>query len=230
MYSRFWTSLLLCAALSEPVIPHACAQSKPQNTTPVPAVLPLPPSLQPQAEPSKSRRRVYDNDNLPNGHSGALAFTDFSEVNDCDRNCFDQIRQLSRGNVATNSNWKRELLRSLDTVRNDPDWQLYLHQLYDLHLRFCQIGEDKREELSHVADPHNVTSGELAVDDKYDAKFRQAQASLDSLLSRQRSLQQKFATSAYSLQFSQLQVSRMQNAPCAPPRYMATGPSDADDP
>jgi len=230
MDSRFWTSLFLCAALSGAAIPQASAQSKPQSTTPIPASLPLHPSLLPQAEFSKPHRRIYDNDNLLSGRSGALAFADFSEVNDCDRNCFDQIHQLSRVNAATNSNWKRELLRSLDTVRNDPDWQLYLHQLYDLHLRFCQIGEDKREELSHVADPHNVTSGELAVDDKYDAKFRQAQTSLEALFSRQHSLQQKFAANAYSFQFSQLQVSRIQNAPCAQPRYTATGPTNADDP
>ena len=230
MDSRFWPSLLLCAALSGPAIPHASAQSKPQSTTPIPASLPLSPSILPQAEPSKPHRRIYDNDNLLSGRYGALAFADFSEVNDCDRNCFDQIRQLSRVNVATSSNWKRDLLRSLDPVRNDPDWQLYLHQLYDLHLRFCQIGEDKREELSHVADPHNVTSGELAVDDKYDAKFRQAQTSLETLFSRQRGLQQKFAANAYSLQFSQLQVSRIQNAPCAQPRYTAAGPTSADDP
>ena len=85
MDPRFWTSLLFCAALSGPVIPYASAQSKPQSTTPIPAFLPLPPSILPQAEPSKPHRRIYDNDNLPRGRTGALAFTDLSEVNDCDR-------------------------------------------------------------------------------------------------------------------------------------------------
>ena len=231
MSSRFWTSILVCAALSGATLPNAAAQlSAPQEAAQIPAILPLSPSVLPQVLPAKPRRHVYDNDNLPTGHGSGLAFTDFSEVNDCDRNCFDQIRQLSHINVVGNSNWKRDLLRSLGPVRSDPEWQLYLHQLFDVHLRFCQIGDDKRDELAHVADPRNVTPGELAVDDKYDAKFRQAQASLETLYSRQRTLQQKFAGNPFSLQFSQLQVSRIQNAPCAQQRYTASSPTDADDP
>lgn len=181
------------------------------------------------AKPSKPHKKVYTNDNLPAGGPEAFA-GDFSEVNACDRNCFEQVRQLARGAAGTSSNWKRDLLRSLEAVRKDANWQQYLRDLYDARLRFCTLGDEKRQELSQVADPHNVTQRELTVEEKYDAKFKQAQASVESLYTRQRALQQDFAANVFSLQFSQLQVTRVQNAPCAQQRYAASSPSDDDDP
>ena len=147
-----------------------------------------------------------------------------------DRNCFEQVRQLAHVFPGSNSNWKRELLRALDTVRKDPDWQKYLRDLFDVHQRFCALGAEKRDEIAYVADPANVTPREIAVEDKYDAKFKQAQASLEQVSARQHGLQQLFAASPFSLQFSQLQVSRIQNAPCSSQRYPQPTPSDGNDP
>lgn len=234
MRARPYAVVLFCTAIAVAAIPSARSQNPApaQNPAFVPGELPPSPDALPQAQPAnpaKPHAKVYTNENLPSaaGDSGGL---DFGSINDCDRRCFEQVRTLAHVSPAANPNWKRDLLRGLEPVRKDPEWQQYLRDIYEAHLRFCQIGEEKREELARVADPNNVTARELNVDDKYDAKFRQAQATLENLYLRQRPLQQKFAFSNFSLQFSQLQVSRIQSAPCANQNYTASGPTDADDP
>ncbi len=232
MNSKLYVALLLCGTVI------FAAGTRGQTAVPgkTPSLFPgeLPPSpdaLPPAAAPKthKPRQKLYTNDNLPSG-AGDFDGSDFSTINDCDRNCFEQVRQLAHVPAAYNPDWKRDLLRALDPVRQDAQWQQYLRDLYDQHQRFCGIGEDKREELARVADPNNVTARELNVDDKYDAKFRKAQADLQALYLRQRPLQQSFAFNGFSFQFSQIQVSRVQNAACSQQRYTATGPTDADDP
>jgi len=234
MNSKLYVTLLFCGMTTATAVPGARAQSATAGETPFFALGELPPSPDalPQAAPAKSAKshaRVYTNDNLPTGPDASGAM-DFGTINDCDRNCFEQVRQLAHVSPSINPNWKRDLLRALDPVRQYPEWQQYLRDLYESHLRFCELGEEKRDELARVADPNNVTARELAVDDKYEVKFRLAQTSLQALYLRQRPLQQKFAFDNFSLQFSQLQVSRIQNAPCAQQRYMATGPIDSNDP
>lgn len=233
MRPRFHAAVLSCGALTAAALfARPQAPTPEQNSPFVLGVLPPSSDALPQAlppNPSKPHGKVYTNENLPSasGDSGAM---DFSTINACDRRCFEQVRTLAHVSPAANPNWKRDLLRALDPVRMDPEWQQYLRDIYEAHLRFCQIGEEKRDELARVADPNNVTPGELNVDDKYDAKFRKAQASLETLSLRQRPLQAKFALNNFSLQFSQLQVSRIQNVPCANQNYTASGPTDADDP
>jgi hypothetical protein len=234
MRARFYLLVLFGAAVAAAALPVARPQNPSSGEAPLLDLGNLPPSPDalPQARPAnpaKPHAKVYTNENLPSaaGDSGGL---DFGSINDCDRRCFEQVRTLAHVSPAADPNWKRDLLRSLDPVRKDPEWQKYLRDLYEAHLRFCQIGEEKRDELARVADPNNVTARELNVDDKYDAKFKQAQASLETLYLRMRPLQEKFAFSNFALQFSQLQVSRIQSAPCANQNYTASGPTDADDP
>jgi len=194
--------------------------------------LPPSPDALPKSRSSRSpkpRPMLYTNDNLPAAPDDFNGM-DFGSINDCNRQCFEQVRQLARVSPASNPNWKRDLLQALEPVRKDPEWQAYLRQVYDAHLRFCQLGDEKREELARVADPNNVTARELSVDDKFDAKFRDAQSALETLYLQQRPLQQKFAMNSLSLQFSQLQIGRIQSAPCAQQHYVAAGPSDSDDP
>jgi hypothetical protein len=31
-------------------------------------------------------------------------------------------------------------LQAIDTVRKDDEWQKHLRNLYDVHLKFCQLG------------------------------------------------------------------------------------------
>lgn len=197
---------------------------------PAPSDNPSQPPAGADAKPSNPRKKVYTNDNLPKANPGDFSGADFSEINNCDRNCFEQVRQLAHVFPGSNPNWKRDLLRALDTVRKDADWQKYLRDLYDVHQRFCALGAEKRDEIAYVADPANVTPREIAVEDKYDAKFKQAQSSLEQVSARQHGLQQLFGASPFSLQFSQLQVSRIQNAPCGSQRYLNPTPSEGIDP
>jgi len=237
MLTKLLLPALLCATTFE-LSPAALWAQNPQDpalkaaSAQAPAQPPASPDALPQSEPAKAlspHKKVYTNDNLPT--AGPDAFNgDFSEINACDRNCFEQVRQLARVAAAASPNWKRDLLRSLDLVRKDAEWQQYLRDLYDARMRFCALGEEKREELAQVADPRNVTQRELAVEEKYDSKFKQAQSSLQNLYTRQRALQQDFASDAFSLQFSQLQVSRVQNAPCPQQPYTASSPGDDEDP
>src|SRR5690242_9380707 len=48
----------------------------------------------PDAKPPKPHKKVYTNDNLPKANPGDFSGADFSEINNCDRNCFEQVRQL----------------------------------------------------------------------------------------------------------------------------------------
>ena len=155
---------------------------------------------------------------------------EFSEINDCDRYCFENVRQSARAPTGSNPNWKRDLLQAIDRVRSDAEWQTYLRELYNVHLKFCQLGDEKREELNRDADPHNVTPREIAIDDKYDAKFKEVQATLQTLYYRQADLQKRFGANPFAFQFSIVQTSRIQNANCAQQRSPRYTPNDADDP
>src|SRR5258708_3725744 len=230
------TKLLIAAlfAFTFAGTPTLNAQSQTPAPTPQDAALKPAPSDNPapasDAKPPRPRKKVYTNDNLPKANPGDFSGADFSEINNCDRNCFEQVRQLAHVFPGSNPTWKRDLLRALDAVRKDAEWQEYLPDLYDVHQRFCALGAEKRDEIAYVADPANVTPREIAVEDKYDAKFRQAQASLEQVSARQHGLQQLFGASPFSLQFSQLQVGRIQNAPCGPQHYPDPTPSEGSDP
>jgi hypothetical protein len=171
-------------------------------------------------------RKVITNDDLKPARHGGFSGGDFNEINDCDRRCFEQVRELARVAPASNPNWKHDLLRAVDTVRKDAEWEGYLRSLYNVHLRFCQFGAEKRDELAKSADPHNVTPREIAIDEKYDAKFKQAQVELQDLYSRQSDLQRKFSGNPLALQFSLVQTSRIQNAPCEQHWYPSSTPTE----
>lgn len=204
-------------------------EQKPSDTPQLqPPAAPAAPAL--PAKPPDKPRKVITNDDLKGGGGSAFSPMEFSEVNDCDRYCFENVRQMARVPAGSNPNWKRDLLQAIDRVRNDAEWQTYLRALYDVHLKFCQLGDEKREELNREADPHNVTPREIAIDDKYDAKFKEVQATLQTLYYRQADLQRKFGANPFALQFSMVQTSRIQNANCAQQRSPRYAPNDADDP
>jgi hypothetical protein len=178
----------------------------------------------PDKTPPKTKK-VITNDDLKPARAGGFSGADFNEINDCDRRCFDQVRELAHVAPASNPNWKHGLLGAVDTVRKDAEWQGYLRSLYNVHLRFCQFGAEKRDELAKNSDPRNVTPQEIAIDEKYDAKFKQAQAELQNLYSRQSDLQRKFSGDPFALQFSLVQTSRIQNAPCEQRWYPSSTPT-----
>jgi hypothetical protein len=204
--------------IQEPAPQNPSPADKPDSTQQPTA--PAAPATKPTVPP----KHVYTNDDMRGGgDSGGL---DFSQINDCDRACFDQVRQLAHVVATPGSNWKRDLLQAIDQVRKDTDWQAHVRELYNMHLKFCALGDEKRAELNRVADPHNVTAREISVDEKYDAKFKQLQISLQSLTSRQAELLQKFAVNPFSLQFARIQASRVSNASCGGP---VASPSYGDD-
>jgi hypothetical protein len=41
----------------------------------------------------------------------------------------------------------REVLRQLDLVRSDSEWQAYLRVLYEAHNKMCHLTFDKADEL-----------------------------------------------------------------------------------
>jgi hypothetical protein len=184
-----------------------------------------------QGKPTRKPKKVITNDDL-GGSSGGFSFSpqDFSQINDCDRTCFDQVRQLSGVAPAASPNWRRLLLQAIDDVRRDAAWQKYLRDLYDVHVKFCALGDEKREELAKYADPHNVTPREVSIDEKYDVKFKEMQSELQLVYERQGPLQAKFNANPFEYQFSRVQADRIKGANCMSPRYTNYSPADADDP
>ena len=75
-----------------------------------------------------------------------------------------------------------------------------------------------------------MTPREIAIDDKYDAKFKEVQAALQTLYYRQGDLQRKFGANPFAYQFSIVQTGPNPECNCAPQRYPNYAPSDADDP
>jgi hypothetical protein len=229
MFQVLLSLLLLASAVGFPQTPKS-APVEQQDAKPRTAQQPSDSQPAPQT-PEKTAakpKKVITNDDLKPARGGGFSVADFAEINDCDRTCFEQVRQLARVAPASNPNWKRDLLAAVDTVRKNAEWQGYLHSLYDIHLKFCQFGAEKRDELAKNADPHNVTPREIAIDDKYDAKFKQAQAELQEVYSRQAALQGQFGGNAFALQFSSVQTSRIQNAPCEQHWYPSATPTDTE--
>src|SRR5260221_5263735 len=123
MLSRLLSSALfvfICAGA-----PRLSAQNQTPAPTPQEAALKPAPSDNPapasDAKPPRPRKKVYTNDNLPKANPGDFSGADFSEINNCDRNCVEQVRQLAHVFPGSNPTWKRDLLRALDTVRKNAD-------------------------------------------------------------------------------------------------------------
>jgi hypothetical protein len=159
--------------------------SKPGPSVPRAPEPSKPPAASGAADVKPAAKTVYTNDSLPSSDSG-FAGASLDQINNCDRNCFEQVRRMTR--VASDSpSWRRDLLRGIDAVRKDAKWQQALRDLAAAHLS-PQRGEDPGAEI-RVADPANVTPGELTIDEKYDGKFKEAQTSLQTVYDRQRNVQ-----------------------------------------
>ena len=182
----------------------------------------------PAAAPARSKK-VITNDDLQSSSGFGSSPADFGEINDCDRSCFQYLQQSVRVDPAQNPHWRRDILRSIDLVRKDAEWQGILREVYDLHLKLCELGDEKRQELNTGADPHNVTSQEVGIEEKYDVRFKKLQDELRAVYARQSALRTG-ADNPVAYRFRIYQEGRVQNAACAqrtPSRYAQ---SDADDP
>ena len=175
------------------------------------------------SRPADKPKRVITNDDLkssPFSSFGGVFYTNSGSVNDCDAACFDQVRMMAQVDATKSPSWRTDLLRQLDVVRSDAEWQAYLHQLYDAHRRVCELTFDKADELKKAGNRRNLGPQEVAISDKYDEKMKNAQASLDAVVAQQSAMQRKFADHPYANSFATIQGTRMQAGFCSQARVI----------
>jgi hypothetical protein len=175
------------------------------------------------AKPSAKPKRVITNDDIkssPYTGFGGLFYTNSGSINDCDANCFDQVRGFAQVEAERNPNWRRDVLQQLELVRSDSAWQAYLHDLYDAHRKVCQVTFDKTDEMRMSGNTRNLGPQEIAITEKYDAQMKSAQAELSSAVARQFMLQKKFADKPYANSFAMIQGTRMQGGFCSEARVI----------
>lgn len=198
--------------------PAADAQQKP--STPVP-------TAPEQAKP----KRVITNDDLLQGFNNeglGLSPAEFNEVNNCDRSCFEYLRQSARIDSG-DARWRRKVLQAVDLVRKDPEWQKILHEIYDLHFKLCDLADQEREELNRDGDPRNVTRQQISIEEKYEARLKDLQEQLRAVQARQSALVSKANDNLIAYRFRIYQENRVQNAACAQRTYPNYPQNDPDD-
>jgi hypothetical protein len=177
---------------------------------------PAAPATAAPAKAADKPKKVITNDDIkssPFARFGGLFYTSTGSINDCDANCFDQVRQIA--SAETNPNWRREVLEQIEFVRSDSEWQAYLHDLYDAHNKVCQLQFDKADELKRSGNMRNLGPQEIAIAEKYDTKMGAAQENLSDAVARQPALQERFVDKPYASSFARMQGMRMQGGFCA---------------
>jgi hypothetical protein len=177
-----------------------------------------PPEQQPKAPP-KPHKRVITNDDLEGKGAGLyaqMAGVDLRRINECDRYCYEQVRQMSRIAPGPDMQWKRDLLSGIDKVAADAVWQARLEGIARVKGAYCLLQQGKNAELAERADPRNVTKTELDIEDKYERKFQAEQGALISVYDQAEAVRMQYR--GIVVQFMQLQEQRISNAPCAPPQ------------
>jgi hypothetical protein len=171
------------------------------------------------AKPASKPRHVITNDDIkpsPYSSFGGLFYMSAGSINDCDAGCFDQVRVMAMANSETNPNWRREVLRQLDRVRSDAEWQAYLHDLYRAHNKLCQLTFDKQDELRRSGgSSRNLGPQQIAITEKYDEQTKAAQDDLSAQVARQPQIQKKFAENPYANAFATIQGTRMMGGFCS---------------
>jgi hypothetical protein len=171
------------------------------------------------AKPASKPRHVITEDDIkpsPYGSFGGLFYMSTGSINDCDAGCFDQVRAMAMVNSETNPNWRREVLRQLDLVRSDGEWQAYLHEMYRTHNKICQFNFDKQDELRRSGGSfRNLGPQQIAITEKYDEQTKAAQDELSLKVASQRQIQIKFAEKPYANAFATIQGTRMMGGFCS---------------
>jgi len=165
-------------------------------------------------------KRVITNDDIkssPFTGFGGLFYTNAGSINDCDANCFDQLRIFTQTNAEKNPDWRREVL---EVVRSDSEWQAYLNQLYEAHRKVCQLTFDKADELRKSGNARNLGPQEIAITEKYDLQTKTAQAELAAVVAQQSTMQKKFSDKLYANVFATMQGTRMRSGFCSPARVI----------
>jgi hypothetical protein len=168
--------------------------------------------------PSKPRHVITNDDIKPSPYSsfGGLFYMSTGSINDCDAGCFDQVRAMAMVNSETNPNWRREVLRQLEMVRSDGEWQAYLHDVYRAHNKVCQSTFDKQDELRKSGGSfRNLGPQQIAITEKYDEQAKAAQDEVSAQVARQKQIQRKFAEKPYANAFATIQGTRMMGGFCS---------------
>jgi len=194
---------------------HAQNQPPPPSAPAASLAAPAKKDQAPAPKPLRHARKVITDDDIQGigsiykGGGGP----DLSGINDCDRNCFESVRAAARI-YPGGTEWKRDLLDAIDNVRSDGPWQGLLGEFGTVRGKFCSLEQERNEELARVSDPHNVTAGEISVEEKYNRLFKSAQADLLTLYDRAHFLKQAHASSALEMAFMDLQTNRIITASC----------------
>ena len=141
-------------------------------------------------------------------------------INDCEADCFDQVRAFAQVDAEKNPNWRRDVLQQLELVRADSEWQANLHDLYDAQRKVCQVTFDKTDEMRMSGNTRNLGPQEIAITEKYDAQMKAALAELSAAVAQQFMLQKKFADKPYANSFAMIPGTRMQGGFCSQARVI----------
>jgi hypothetical protein len=213
-------SAVSARAQDQPTSPAVSDRPKhPPTNSPSPALTPDASQSQEPAKPALKPHHVITNDDLTGKgdiFGSASPDIDISNINDCDRNCFDRVRMGAPGQADAAGQWKRDLLRGIDRVTADAKWQGALGGLARAKGRFCQLAREKNEALANNANPRNVTEQELSIDEEFDRKFKAAQQELNAAFADADVVMRGY--SGIVIPFMSLQKARVSSAPCVQPQ------------
>jgi hypothetical protein len=170
-------------------------------------------------KPASKPKHVITNDDIkpsPYTSFGGLFYMSSGAINDCDASCFDQVRAMAMANSDTNPNWRRDVLRQIELVRSDGEWQAYLHDVYTAHNKICQLTFDRQDELRRSGGSfRNLGPQQIAITEKYDQQTKAGQDELSAQVARQRQIQKKFVEQPYANAFANIQGTRMMAGFCS---------------
>jgi hypothetical protein len=176
------------------------------------------PAQSAEAKPVVKPKHVITNDDIkpsPDSGFGGVFYTNSGSINDCNADCFDQVRSLSMVDAGNDLNWRRDVLHQIESVRSNGEWQAYLHELFNAHNKICQLNFDKSDELRRSGGTRNMGPQQVAITEKYDRSLGAAQAELSAAVARQSTEQKKFSGKPFANAFSSLQGAHMAAGFCS---------------
>jgi hypothetical protein len=206
------------------------AQPAPKPAEPTPAANPPQDASAPKKETKP--HKVFTNEDIE-GKGAAMYpssadFIDLNAINECDRYCFEQVRQASHIPPGSSPSWKYALLDGIEKVRADAAWQAILAQLASIKGKYCSLEAEKNVALARHAGPGTVTEGEIFTEEAYERKIRALQAETMAVYERAEPLHRKYSGAV--VQFMTIQQQRIANVTCPPVRPADDPPDDPDDP
>lgn len=226
---RLALALALLAGSGSTTFAQQSDKAQPVPAAPPQAAPTAPPKTEaaPTKPPEKSRK-VYTNDDFTGG--GGAYFRPLHEileqVNECDRNCFNQVANELKEPNGGSVEFKRQLLRDVESTRNDRDWQTLLLDAVRTKEKYCQLAYDKNAELAKLPDRNKVTDRELDIDERYDKKYKDAADDVTEIYRRENAFM--YRNDRITRGLMQYQVVRIMSANCTPPRSAPNYPEPAD--